>query len=513
MKQMNLEFDDEPAKKTIVLRDYQEKAVNDIRQCMMHGKKRIILNSATGSGKTATSVDIISKTAQNGFKVLFLANRRELVFQAKATLENFGLDCGMIMSGEESDLDKPVQIASMQTFIRRMDLEDLAENRWFHDAKLCVVDECHSSVSPSYLKILNAYGDDVYTIGLTATPGRGDQKPLGEYYEEIVSTISVAELTEQGYLVPARYFVPSTPDLENLKMTAGDYNKKELGERVNQAKLVGDIYENWSVICPDRPTIIFATNVAHSISIRDAYRKHGVEIEHIDARTPKEERGDAIERLRSGKLRVITNVGILTEGFDFPEAGCIVLARPTKSLGLYIQMGGRGLRIAPLKQNCIILDHGGCVSEHGYLDDEIEWTLEGKEKAWSKPKRKEKEKKTVKCTACNLVFEGSDRCPDCGSIVKSFGKAIETLDAELIEAKGKKKLSRADKRIFWGMTQHYRAMKCYKQGWAAWHYKGFTGVWPRGMDDVAPIKPDEKFLNWLRHVNIKKAKSRVNDGS
>ena len=101
MKQMNLEFDDEPAKKTIVLRDYQEKAVNDIRQCMMHGKKRIILNSATGSGKTATSVDIISKTAQNGFKVLFLANRRELVFQAKATLENFGLDCGMIMSGEE----------------------------------------------------------------------------------------------------------------------------------------------------------------------------------------------------------------------------------------------------------------------------------------------------------------------------------------------------------------------------------------------------------------------------
>jgi len=112
-----------------------------------------------------------------------------------------------------------------------------------------------------------------------------------------------------------------------------------------------------------------------------------------------------------------------------------------------------------------------------------------------------------------LVFEGSDRCPDCGSIVKSFGKAIETLDAELIEAKGKKKLSRADKRIFWGMTQHYRAMKCYKQGWAAWHYKGFTGVWPRGMDDVAPIKPDEKFLNWLRHVNIKKAKSRVNDGS
>ena len=492
------------------MRDYQSSAICKIRESMSKGIRRIIYHAPTGSGKTATASNIIEKAHDRGKKVLFLANRRELIFQAKETLERFGIECGVIMAGEERNLSAQVQIASMQTYVRRMDLEELELNEWWHQADLIFCDEAHASVSPSWQKILTAYGDKMFVIGLTASPCRGDGRGLGEYFEEIISTTDVGDLIDQNYLVPVRYFAPSTPDLEGISTVAGDYDKKELGKRVNTVKLVGDIYDNWSIICPDRPTIIFATNVKHSISIKEVFKSHGIDIEHIDAKTPKEERSDALSRLRGGKLQVITNVGILTEGFDFPEASCIVLARPTKSLGLYLQMSGRGLRIAPGKNDLCLLDHAGCLENHGKLEWSREWSLDGKEKAWSERKEKEKEpSKLLKCHVCHAVFEGISTCPDCGTPLQKFGKKIETEDAELKEV-GKDKATVEEKRIFLGMLKAWvPRQKNPNPKRIKGSFRGRFGIWPHhSYQDVAPIEPDEAFLNRMRHDAIKYAKRK-----
>jgi superfamily II DNA or RNA helicase len=308
--------------------------------------------------------------------------------------------------------------------------------------------------------------------------------------------------------VPVRYFTPSTPNLEGIKTVAGDFDKKELGKRINTAKLVGDIYSNWSRICPDRATIIFATNVKHSISIAEAFSRNGVEIAHIDAKTPPEGRERALDALKSGKIQVVTNVGILCEGYDLPKASCIVLARPTQSLGLYIQMAGRGLRTAEMKQDCILIDHGGCVERHGLLEWSREWSLDGKKKAWKTADREQKEKGMLKCIACHCVFTGTDTCPDCGSQSKTFGKKVETKDADLEEL-NKKKISIADKRIYLGMLKYWVNEKGYSSRMVTAKYKNKFGCWAHhSIADVAPITPDQKFINQMRHEQIKWAKRK-----
>lgn len=490
-------------------RYYQSSAIEGLRGSLMVGNRRVIHHAPTGSGKTATSSWIISAAHEKGSKVLFLANRRELIFQAVETLEKFGIDCAIIMAGEEHDLSKQVQVASMQTYVRRMTIEDdLRFNKWWHDADLVIVDECHSSISPSWQKILQSYDTKVCVIGLTATPCRGDGRGLGEFYEEIISTVTITELIEQGFLVPIRYFAPYTPDMAGVKTVRGDWDQKEAAKRVNKPKLIGDIYKNWSIICPDRPTIFFAQNVQHSIAITHEFNSKGIDAAHIDARTPKEERQRILDDLKRGRVQVISNYGILTEGFDFPAASCIGIARPTKILGLYIQMGGRGLRPSPGKSDCIILDFAGCLETHGYLEEERTWTLDGKKKAWQEAtNKKTTEKKMLKCGACHHVFSGTGTCPNCGSETIRYGKKVEVAEGELKEVK--KTFSMAEKRLYLGMLKYYVTSKGMNPKAVNAKYKARFGVWPdHSIKNVEPVKPDEAFVNRMVHENIKYAKRK-----
>ena len=193
----------------------------------------------------------------------------------------------------------------------------------------------------------------------------------------------------------------------------------------------------------------------------------------------------------------------------------MVVARPTKSMGLFRQMAGRGLRIEENKQNCILMDHGNVIEEHGLLDWGVSWTLDGKKRAWSKPTR-ETVKKLVRCRACGLVFEGSNTCPDCGTVVKSFGKKIETIDAELEELDAKKeKGTIVEKRLFLGMLKAWvpkQQNSNPKRVLGA--FRGRYGVWPgHSYSDVYPIEPDQDFYNYMKYQAIKWAKRReLSDG-
>jgi len=319
-----------------------------------------------------------------------------------------------------------------------------------------------------------------------------------------------------GHLVPAVYYGSLlTPDLQGIPLVAGDYNKKVLGQRVNKSKLVGDILENWLRIGGDRQTIIFATNVKHSLHICRQFEQHGIAIEHLDAHTPPEDRAKTLSRFEKKETQVITNVALFGEGADFPWASCVVLAKPTKSWARYVQMGSRGLRPYPNKKDCIIIDHAGTVEQHGYLDEPVVWTLGGKEKAWVKPKQKEDEEKPpLTCEQCRYQFRGRV-CPHCGLKVVNYGKSIAVVEGRLHRLKrGKKKTSSTeqDKENFLAMAEYYRRMKKYKPGWTAWTYKKKFREWPPWDRDHGTEKPDRAFKNFLTHLNIRRIMGRKKGG-
>jgi superfamily II DNA or RNA helicase len=280
---------------------------------------------------------------------------------------------------------------------------------------------------------------------------------------------------------------------------------------MDQAKLVGDILENWANIAPERQTVVFATNVAHSKHIRDEFIRMGVAAEHVDAHTPSEDRDEILDRFRTGVTQVVTNVGVYSEGADFPWCSCIVLARPSKSYGRFVQYAGRGLRPYPGKKDCIVIDHAGLVNEHGFLEDPVYWTLDDDEKAWKKAEPRVREKTIHECKMCMYIFVGP-RCPQCGTRVKDYLKKIATTDDEL-ERLNKPKTEKAtmeEKAEFYGMAKYYARDKGYKEGWCSQKYKSKFGVWPNKLKRQSPIIPDTGFLNYIKHLNIKWAKSKSN---
>ena len=354
------------------LRNYQEQAIADLSQSLGKGNKRVILQAATGSGKTVMASSIVRRAVNKGNTVLFLAHRRELISQCSNKLSLFGINHGIIMAGQTNEAWHNVQVASVDTLRARA----ISSKRMrLPKADIVIIDECHRTLSNTYRKLIDEYEGNV-VLGLTATPCRGDGLGLGHVYEDMVCAPTIRHLTDEGHLVDAKYFAPSIPDLHGVKTIAGDYNKKHLAKKMDTPKLVGDIVTNWLSIAKDKTTVVFASSVQHSINLMESFEKAGVKAGHIDGATPTEERDLTLKQLEDGEITVLCNCLVLTEGWDCPSAEVCVLARPTKSLGLYLQMVGRVLRPMEGKDKATIIDHSGAVYQHGFVDDEFEWDLD-----------------------------------------------------------------------------------------------------------------------------------------
>jgi superfamily II DNA or RNA helicase len=509
------------------LREHQHDAIAMIYKSIMGGHKHPILCAVTAFGKTIVGAEILRRSIGKGKNVLWLADRKELIWQAIQRFNDFGIGekVGVIMAGEQSDLSRPVQVASVATYIRRLKLEDLEFNKWYHNADLICYDECHLSLSKTRRKLLQLY-DDKYIIGFSATPGRSDKCAMGEIYDDIVMASGIQELTDMNYLVPVRYYgSPLQPDMRGVPIVMGEYDKKETGKRVNKPELVGDILTNWLRIAESRQTIIFAQNRSHSKHIRTVFENKGINIAHIDAYTPRELRQEVLERLNDGSINVVTNCNCYTEGVDVPAASVCVIAKPVKFVGRYLQMGGRILRPYPGKTEGVIIDHAGCVGPptgHGYLDDPIEWVLHGKE-IIAKKKQLKKERILITCDRCCGINELTGEeikaavirggiCERCGHTIPDLGKKVECIQADLVPI-GKKnekepKMNTAEKRRWYGMFAYEQRRLGKNEKWLLAQYKSKTGVWPRNMEDVAPIEPTQDVKNWLTYQRIKWVKSK-----
>jgi superfamily II DNA or RNA helicase len=415
------------------------------------------------------------------------------------------------MAGEPREIWARVQVASFDTLHVRAVRTDKME---LPKADVVIVDEAHLSISATRQNIISSYPDAVI-IGLTATPARGDGRGLGEIYDVIVPSWPMRKLIDHGYLVEPRYFAGEEPDLEEIGIGAnGDYIVEQLAGVMDRPKLVGDIVDNWERIASDRSTIVFATNVAHSLHLQEEFQRRGYTAEHIDANTDLGIRAGILKRVETGETQVLCNVFIGTYGLDVPRLSCAVLARPTRSLVMFLQSCGRVLRTHDTKEDAIIIDHSGIIAQHGFLDDPINWTLDGNVREEREKEKKEKgEPKEITCPNCSHVFKGQRECPECGAMIIPKGKPIPVHQADLVEikrdkAKTNREWDMTEKSMFLAELRGYAHWKGWKEGWASHMYKEKFGVWPNKVAKRPPIQPTMETLQWIKHINIKKAKSR-----
>jgi DNA repair protein RadD len=411
---------------SLTLRDYQIKAVEDLRYeiSWLTAKNldpRVLLVAPTGSGKGTISCWMILSAVSRGRKILFLVNRRELVKDLSRRLYRLGVQHGIVMGSHPARPWLPVQVASIDTLHRRPHIPQ---------ADLIFLDEAHFSISPIWAKVIARY-PGVPLIGMTATPVRADGRGLGDLYNAIVQCPDTAELTALGHLAPARIFAPSKPDLTGVKMQAGEYNQKQLATAVDRGALVGDIVTHWKQLAAGRPTVVFAVNVAHAEHITEQFLAAGITSQCVDANTPDHVRDKLWSDLACGAVQVCTSVGVISYGWDVPAVSCAILARPTKSLALYLQQIGRVLRTAPGKTDALILDHAGCVLEHGLPDDPHEWTLDGERK---KTAKQERAPSVRSCLKCWYTYRSQmERCPNCGFTPPKHDTTPDTVEGNLVE--------------------------------------------------------------------------------
>jgi superfamily II DNA or RNA helicase len=488
------------------LRPYQTDVIAEFYQTTAEFK-RVILVAPTGAGKTVIASAIIKEFVRTYREVLVLAHRREIIGQTSKKLRELGISHGIIQAGSPLMPLAPVQVASISTLWHRAIRGDRMA---LPPAKLMVIDECHHAPARTYRKIIDAYPDAII-LGLTATPCRGDGRGLGGIFETIIECPQVAELIKQDFLVKTRVYAPSAPDLVGVRVQAGDYIESQLAKRMDTAKLVADIVGTWHKYGDGRRTVCFATGVGHSIHLRDEFIASGVRAEHIDGGTPKAERDETLNRLAAGDITLVTNCMVLTEGWDMPDVGCCILARPTKKMGLFRQMVGRVLRPAPGKQNAIILDHSGAVFRHGLPEDRVDWFLSPDAKAES-PTHAARNSfggaKLLDCSQCGALREGGKACPCCGFLPVRKPDLVIVREGELtLVENGKPTKPDLNVNEWHAMLVAIGMEKGYKPGWAAYKFKEKFGNWPPARS-VIPVDPSHEVRSWVRSRTIAWLKSK-----
>lgn len=477
------------------LRPHQVRALDMLRQSLAWGNRRPMLAMPTGAGKTLLAAAIVDGALRKGKSVTFCVPALSLVDQTVEAFWNEGIrDVGVIQGKHERTAAfRPVQVASVQTLMRR----DLP------DSDVVVIDEAH--------RWFEFYGEwmakedwqRIPFIGLSATPWT---KGLGKHFDNLLIPTTMNELMDAGFLTRFRVFAPSHPDLSEVRTVAGDYHEGDLAETMNKPKLVADVVETWRRLGEDRQTFVFGVDRAHAKQLQDRFNEAGIPAAYVDAFTDSDERTEIRKKFHNGGYKVVCNVGTMTTGVDW-DVRCVVLARPTKSEMLYLQIIGRGLRPADGKQDCLIIDHSDTTLNLGFVTDIHHAKLDDG-KGRGKQERQRKAPQPKECPSCSFLKPAKvHACPSCGfapqmqaSIACDDGE-IDTLTAEKVRANAEMK------RRFYAELAGYAALHDKSDKWVLANFRAKFDEWPYRRE-VEPATPSPETLSWIKSRQIAWAKSR-----
>lgn len=482
------------------LHDYQKAAVEQVRQYIRAGKKNILLCAPTGSGKTRMSAYMVALTSSNNKRSAFVVDRISLIDQTSATFDELGISHGVVQSNHWRYWPSHnAQICSVQTIARR---------NW-PDSNLIVVDECHT-VSEVVRKRIAPR--DTVTLGLTATPfTRG----LGKLYDALVNVTTTNRLIEQGFLSQYRIFAASEPNMEGVRVVAGEWEEKETSKRAME--VVGDCVAEYLKHGNGKKFICSAVDTAHVDELHRQFMAAGVMCATYTYKVNDEERAEIVKEFRKpdSYIRGLITVTAASKGFDVPDIGVVIMARPLrKSLAEHIQFFGRGLRIHPDKEECIVLDHSGnCARFWDEWNDFFEFGIQELDDGRKKEKKKKErnlEDEMRKCPHCKHLHKPMPFCPHCGHEYprkESIKHAAGTL-TELVTSGDRKALSTT----LWPQIVAYAISKrgADEAGkkLALAIYRKITNQWPAGdfyHTRPADIQPD--VANKIKSVNIAYAKA------
>ena len=474
------------------LRPHQERSIGLLRQSLSNGKRRPILQLPTGAGKTVVAASIIRMALEKGNRATFVVPAVSLIDQTVNSFMSEGIrEIGVIQGDHPmQDWSKPVQVASIQTIARRC----------FPESDLVIVDEAHQQFK-AISRWMETCAETPF-VGLTATPwARG----LGKNWDDLIIGSSIRELIDAGYLSDFEAYAAPHPDLAGIKITAGDYNKAALGEVMNESRVVGDVVDTWLRLGEGQPTLVFAVNCAHATALQASFQSRGVGAGYIDAWTERDERAAIERQMERGEISVVCNVGCLTTGVDW-DVRCVVLARPTKSEMLFVQMVGRGLRTAEGKDRCIILDHGDNHARMGFVTDIHHEKLND----GTKPEnvREASDPLPKECGKCGFMKAPKvHECPSCGFKPEAQPN-VEHEGGELVAITKKKEATKEAKQAFYSGLLRVRKDRGRSTGWVSHTYRDKFGVWPEGLAEV-DMEPSPEVKSFVRHKDIKFAKSRA----
>lgn len=470
------------------LRDYQLTAVEGLRQSIRKGNKNVLLCAPTGSGKTVIAMHMVKEAVKKDSRCVFVCDQINLIDQTSKAFFDNGINHGVIQANHPLWMPhRRVQVASAQTLARR---------QW-PDADLIIVDECHTV----YKTVKDRLAEkNTVAIGLTATPFT---QGLGKIYDDMVNVTTTNNLRNQGFLSPFRIFAPSAPNMEGVKvLSTGEWETEETYKRV--AKIVGDCVMEYKRHALGRKFICSAVDIRHARDLSQQFNNAGIHTEVYTSDVRDEERAEIITEFKKpdSVIRGLVTVVAATKGFNCEDVSCVIMARPLrKSLAQMIQFIGRGFRIHPDKNDCIILDHAGNMERfaeqwQGFFEFGITGLNSGDKKEKLKIKNADKEEVFKTCPNCKHMHAPRPFCPNCGheyprrSVVHSAGELKELLVAGS---------SKEQTEMLWPQVIRYvqETKKDNHERSALGLYRGMTGAWP--LTKYSDTKPADFVTQAVRN--------------
>lgn len=447
------------------LRDYQQETIDKVYQSIKSGHRSIMIQQPPRTGKTVIMADIARRATAKGNRVLFMVHRQEIVQQVVKTFR-----------ADEVDMNLAT-IGMVQTITRHVDDLD--------PPQIIFVDEAHHALARTYQRVLEAF-PKAYKLLFTATPYRLNGVGFTDIADDLITGKPVSWLIDHHFLAPVDYYAPSQIDASKLRTKrTGDYSEGSIQEAM-KPKIYGNAVKHYLKLAAGKQAIAYTYNVDSAIRLAQAFNSQGITARAVAGSTPKEERRKIIEDYHAGKIKIVTNAELFTEGLDLPNVDCVIMLRPTQSLSLYLQFAMRSMNPREGK-TAIIIDHVGNVERFGLPTDDREWALEGREKGKTSSSGATIKSVTVCQTCFASFYRTGGTCPYCGAALGEEKKIEVVNDAEL------KKVTRSRLAIVKQLEQSaatqniagkrpselksfkeiqaYAKLKGYRPGWAYYYAK------------------------------------------